>query len=59
MDEARAVSDSDERARRAMFMPHLPDVTALTHSMGMIVHRRRLSLVRRLADGSTVAAYGS
>lgn len=41
-----------------MFMPHLPDVTALTHSMGMIVHRRRLYLVHGAANSSTVAACG-
>ncbi|WP_368576761.1 hypothetical protein [Paraburkholderia phenoliruptrix] len=45
MDEALAAGGSKEHGGCAMIMPHLPDVTGLTHSMGMIVHRRCLALV--------------
>ncbi|WP_156923788.1 hypothetical protein [Burkholderia sp. WSM2232] len=55
MDEAR-----DGKWQLGAWMPRnvhaaRPDVTGLTHSMGMIVHRHCLALVHGLRAGHTVA----
>jgi hypothetical protein len=47
-DRKRDDGRNHEGEAAAIFMPRLPDVTALTHSTYMIVHRRCAALVHGL-----------